>query len=355
MYIKFLDEEDEYTKYQYDKQSNIFNIISRQDGDTIECKPPIGLSKEYNPDNFQLYFFNNERTDCTENSIFQVYVGKVRIGWIFPVQALLSSNHNYWDNPYFLKYAYVAYCLLLQKIESRDQQKNEGEISIGDFYKSEKIILILDKDNCNNIEDFLLSDYAPYLYKYGYSVTGKGNIDAEIARPNIRISLHKISSELRQIEYISTMFEQIIPQEQEAFARFHTYYQIIEIFISMIFEHDFRKFIGALNFDTENLFEKRDELTAMSAEKGRICKLFNDYVQVDIKDRDALDEQCKDLLKNSGRGTFSEFYLNLYAVRCLLVHRLYSLDGRGLEILHQLNIIFLDIIIEMLVSFHIPD
>lgn len=61
----------------------------------------------------------NKREDCTENSIYQVLVKNQRIGWIFPVQALLSRDHDYAKNSFFLKYAYVAICLLLEQIEDK--------------------------------------------------------------------------------------------------------------------------------------------------------------------------------------------------------------------------------------------
>ena len=43
---------------------------------------------------------------------------------------------------------------------------------------------------------------------------------------------------------------------------------------------------------------------------------------------------------------------NLYAVRCLIVHNLYSLDEDGRELLKELNNSFLDVVLDILFTFH---
>lgn len=49
-----------------------------------------------------------------------------RIGWIFPISSIVSTSHDYADNPHYCRYALVAHMLLLrneiaeQDIVSRD-------------------------------------------------------------------------------------------------------------------------------------------------------------------------------------------------------------------------------------------
>ena len=99
--------------------------------------------------------------------------------------------------------------------------------------------MVLDKENTKKINNFQLEDYTVSLYQKGYSYSEKGNLYSTIEKANKRINLQPISSELRNIKYIHTLFEKEVPKNQEAFAKFHTYYQIIEILISVIFEYKF--------------------------------------------------------------------------------------------------------------------
>ena len=71
--------------------------------------PVIRVVSEYSPERFDMVRLNNNRRDYVENNIYQVFASPLnkRIGWIFPGQALFSSQHDYADNPFFLKYAYV--------------------------------------------------------------------------------------------------------------------------------------------------------------------------------------------------------------------------------------------------------
>jgi len=355
MYIKFAEEEDEFSRFNFIEEENRFQIISRSGRNIVEYSPTLILDSEYNPDKFEAVFLNNKREDCSENSIFQVMVeNNIRIGWIFQIQALLSKEHDYANDKYFLKYAYVASYILLNKIASRDKNKLQDEINICDYYDTELNVLVLDKENCSKIGNFSLDDYIVDLFKFGYSINGVGNLLSNIERPNKKRVLHKQSAELNKIAYIKILFNDILSQEQESFARFHTLYQIVELLIAIIFDNDFKGFVSALNCDTENLFDKRDELSSMTSEKGRIKKLFNQYVKIEVAKENTLNNVCKELLEKNNRELASSYYDNLYAVRCLLVHRLYSLDKTSDECLKAINIAFLDVIIEILLTFRTP-
>ena len=59
-------------------------------------------NEEYPPERYTvLVMFHNE---LPENYIFEVYEKKInkRIGWIFPLQALLSNRHSFADDVHFL-------------------------------------------------------------------------------------------------------------------------------------------------------------------------------------------------------------------------------------------------------------
>lgn len=226
-----------------------------------EYYPMLKLDSEYDPLQYRYLFLHNEREDYSENSVFQVYIGDQRIGWIFPIQALLSKQHDYATNPFFLRYAYVASWLLLNNIKSENEKEISPEIFLEDFYDDSLTILVLDNENISKLEGvFNIEFYTVSLYQYGYSWSGRGNLESQIEKPDKRIHLKPIAKELQQTKYIYTMFEKEIPKIQEAFAKFHTYYQVVEILISLVFVDKFKTFVDQLNKSVESLFDQREEL-----------------------------------------------------------------------------------------------
>lgn len=351
MYFKFIDEEIECVAFQYQDSENVFEIKDTKNNVICEYNPELELDSRYDSEKFECYLLKNDREDYSENSIFQVYVSEKRIGWIFPMQALMSREHDYAKNQYFLRYAYVASCWLLKNINCNNQ-KYSDTIELSDFYDDTSTILILDKENISEIENFELEDYTVSLYQKGYSYSEKGNLYSDIERADKRIKLQPISSELRNIKYIDTLFKKEIPKKQEAFAKFHTCYQIIEILISVVFEDKFKRFVSSLKSDTSALFDKREELGNMVLEKQRVKWLFSNYVRISGKNVANLDEYCKQLLRLNGKKTSNTMAENLYLVRCLLVHSMYILDDEAHKLLQELDNAFIDVLMDMLLTFN---
>lgn len=351
MLIKYNETGEIVTSWKYNKDNNVFEIFSNDKEKITEYDPVLALDEEYNPDNFKLVILYNKREDCTENSIYQVLVKNQRIGWIFPVQALLSQDHDYAKNSFFLKYAYVAICLLLEQIEDKNRGAFDGAFYLEDFYESSDNVLVLDNDNCSKIQDFNLDDYVVSLYKNGYSFTGQGNLYSEIDLPDKAIKLSAQSKELSGIPYIVELFKKQIPAEREAFAMFYTYYQVIEILISVVFEIKFKEILVVLNENADNLFDKRDELNDIASEKNRIKWLFSNYVNIRTDTKNALSHACVELLNSCGKRSSQKVAEDLYQVRCLLVHKLYILNDAGRVILQRLNHLFLDVLMDIILTF----
>ena len=351
MYLKFKDSEEESVVLEYRKEDNIFYLENVEKNTICEYCPKLALDPEYDPARFKYHILYNEREDYSENDIFQVYVEKQRIGWIFPIQALLSNQHDYVENRYFLRYAYVACWLLLNDIKSKDEKETSSEIFLEDFYDDSATILVLDLDNISNLKEFALEYYSVSLYQQGYAWAGKGNLDSQIEKPDKKIHLKPIAKELLKTKYIYNMFEREIPKEQEAFARFHTYYQIIEILIAIVFEDKFKKFVGQLSISTDSLFDQRDILGTMVLEKQRVKWLFAEYVRISQDEKSILDECCKIILEENGKKVGIEMAENLYSVRCLLVHNMYILNAHSHELLEDINKAFLDVLMDALSTF----
>lgn len=351
MFIKYNETGEVFISWNYDKRNAAFTIFTNDKEKIMEYVPVLKLDTEYDPENFRLVILHNKRKDCSENSIYQVYIKEQRIGWIFPIQALQSCDHSYADNKFFLKYAYVAICLLLDKIDDKDKKIWSGDFVLEDFYDSSDSILVMDNENCGKIQNFDLDHYVVSLYKNGYSFTGQGNLYSDIDLADKTIKLVAQSKELDDIPYIVELFKKQIPGEREEFAMFYTYYQIIEILISIVFQVKFKKILSDLSEDADSLFDKRDELNDIVSEKNRVKWLFSNYVSIRTDIKNELNIACIELLQCCEKKTSENLAENLYQVRCLLVHKLYILTDANKRILRKLNGSFLDVLMDIIISF----
>ena len=356
MRIKYIDSRSCYTAKLYNPENNVFELKS-DDGSTLLYQPELQLDTAYDPKKYTLHFLTNDSPSCSENSIFQVSVNKQRIGWVFPFQALLSNEHDYAQNPFFLKYAYVATDLLLQNVEETDKQVEPEQFYLEDYYNNEYNLLVLDSENTAKIDEFNLDDYLVGLFKYGYSFSEKGNklANLPVAEQQKTISIKPIAKELSDIPTINYLFKEQLPFANDEVMRFHLCYQIIELLIEIIFKDQFSALIKKIAADPEKLSDHKETLSKITNEKQRVKELFTQYApHTETGNKTDLDTACKKLLTASGRDISGSYYYNLYSVRCLIVHQLYSLSKDMLGMLEEINKAFLNIIMDVLFTFQKP-
>lgn len=355
MQIKYIDGHCIYSSFLYDAEENVFRISGEQ-SEFLEYSPILKLDNEYNPNNFFYILLTNESPSCTENSIYQVYVSEQRIGWIFPIQALVSKEHDYSNNAFFLKYAYVASYLLLESIKDDNRRETPDQLLLEDYYDAKRSILVIDKENVAKLDTFSIDNYIVGLYKYGYAYSGRGNIFAEFPGSEIRrrLNLKAVSTQLTMIPNINYLFKEQLPIAENEVIRFHLCYQIIELLISIVFEDQFQRVLKKIQTDSEELFNQRELLADIVGEKYRIKLLFNNYISCETSYCTDLDMACKRLLLLNKKDISQTYYENLYSVRCLLVHRLYSLTADSYQILQEINRPFLNVVMDILFSFKKP-
>ncbi len=361
MFLKYTNIKEIFCKYDYDEASNSFSVFNSDKSMEITYQSVISLDDAYNPQNFEMTLLENK--NASENSIFCVYADDIRVGWIFPVQALLSAEHEYANNIHFLRYAYIAICKLIACIDEKDVRDFTTDFDLLDFYRSEQQILLVDKENIAQIPDYSIEHYVVSLFLKGYSFTGKGNAFVNVDSINKNLKLTSLPDELRKIEYINTLFKNLIPLEMEAFSKFHVLYQIIELLIIIVFQKKFVHFVEKfkdtsleLKSNSGKLFDDKNELDSMMGEKNRVRWLMNNYTAISQDKKEILNDYCKEILEKNQRRYSENMPENLYDVRCLIVHSLYTLDDCCYnQILPGLNDAFLAVILEMLQSFSIPN
>lgn len=354
MYLKFNDDDKIYSHVNYDSEKTCFYMASSKN-ERLKCESHLGLDVKDDVEDYCVKIFNNDILN-RENDIFQVYDKHVniRLGWIFPIQALLSSEHNYAKDIHFLKYAYVATYLLLDNVNEENIRNSSEVLRLTDFYSEDAIIFVLCKSNCKQINDFCFEDYIIDFFRYGYSclpyyINGEKNVDERK-----RINLRRISKDVKEKMFIVEVFEKLLVQTKlSQLAKFHMLYQIVELLIGDIFSYEFTNFSEKISEDTNNLFDLKDELQRLTGEKYRVKRLFNTYSRIDEATKKELMDVCNKLLKVSSKKEKDEVGDSLYSVRCLVFHNYGSIPANERELIEDINKIFEKIVIELLITFSI--
>lgn len=343
--IKFKINETTLVKYC----NKVFEIEDKSMGNTFLYEPKLEIDDLFNPDDFEVCLLYNNKV--SENSIYKLYADDVRIGWLFPVQSLESQEHDYIQDKFYLRYAYIAIYKLLQIISFKDEEYSD--FSIMDYFSDTIQLLIYDKNNTKVIEDFDISKYTVSLFYKGYSYTGEGNIFTETDYIDKNIKVRQLPAPIRNITYINTLFKELIPLPETGYSKFHLLYQIIEILIGVVFNYKMQELIYEIADSFNDLFDKREKLNDITTEKKRVVWLFNEFSKIESSKLHLLNSLCVNLLEKNGKKiNVNKAANNLYDVRCLIVHNLYSLDEASRRLLDDLNNSFLDVIFDILFTFN---
>lgn len=340
------------TDVSYNADKNFFSI--KNDKSEFEYHVILNIKPKLNTSRYDCYLLHNNRDETSENSIYKVYFDDIRGGWIFPIQALISKEHNYSEDDFFLQYAYLGMYFLFSSFKKDDI---DSERLIEEKYDSNDHILLIDRDNVKPINNFSINNYVVSLFKHGYGFNKEGNtITESIDIPNKNMKLKSIPHCLSDNVGISFIFKELITKKDSEYSLFYVLYQLVEILISKVLILVFKKQVDSIDWDETDLFEKNDTINKAISEKTRIKALFNEYSKPNNRDIDNLSNVCKRFLISSKYDTEESLKNktcvdNFYRVRCCLVHSLYKYDTSTKDLLAEVNKCFLDIIMDILLTF----
>lgn len=354
-----------------------FELSDAQNNIKIFIDYVLNPDFEYHPEDYSLFIFKSWVLD-KENDIFQVFdkefykePNRVRLGWIFPIQALLSNEHQYADNKHFLKYAYVAFIKLLKNQEEYTTfnplfSKITNNYKLTDFYGEDIIILVLCNSSLQKIDNFHLDNYITSLYSYGYyfcePIENLKEIDTRSHSENPtgrNLILQKNSSCLQKEDYVYRLFKDLLKNEEHHLVRFYLLYQVIELIIQIVFERKILEEIKNFNNNPDkNIRKLKEKIDNISTEKKRVSILINDDVKINNPN---LLISCNELIKlfndddsNEKDDISKKQDLGgaLYDVRCLIVHQFRKLPDKTLEEkLREINKEFENIVIKIILDY----
>ena len=354
-----------------------FELSDVQNNIKIFIDYVLTLDSEYKPEDYSLFILKSWVLD-KENDIFQVFdkefykePNRVRLGWIFPIQALLSNEHQYADNKHFLKYAYVAFLKLLKNQEEYTTfnplfSKITNNYKLTDFYGEDIIILVLCNSPLQKIDNFQVDNYITSLYSYGYyfcqPIENLKEIDTRSDSENPtgkNLILQKNSSCLQKEDYVYRLFKDLLKNEEHHLVRFYLLYQVIELIIQIVFERKILEEIKNFNNNPDkNIRKLKEKIDNISTEKKRVSILINDDVKINNPN---LLISCNELIKlfndddsNEKDDISKKEDLGgaLYDVRCLIVHQFRKLPDKILEEkLREINKEFENIVIKIILDY----
>lgn len=335
----------------------------------VEIRLPyvLKIDKEFNPNDYMLYilFHNN----LPENAILQLFEKDIseRIGWIFPINALTSTNHDYKNNIHFLKMAYVSYINLasgnISNLNSSSFIKSptsQEAVGLIDFFYPQSVVIILHKPVLLKIEDFNFYEYLPSLYKWGYSMMF--NPSKELHENKIsqfydegkkiinKITINKMSCSLKDEGFIKKLFSEWLDSEQHPIMQFYLLYQLIELLINKVSKNEFKKIAINISQEKEDLEELPYKLQTLSRESAKIVILFKQYTQIQSNE---LKELCIKFLNNPELRN-KDLPELLYKVRCFLVHNYRDINKEQLKDITDINFYFEDVVISILNEYKEP-
>ncbi|RAI94308.1 hypothetical protein DET54_108108 [Paenibacillus pabuli] len=307
----------------------------------------------YRLEDYTIHIFYNH--NYIENNIFQVCESEIdkRIGWIFPMQALVSIEHDYSDNIHFLRYAFVAFQKLLNDQSDCGIKKvpitNERTISLFDFYPQDSFVLITCNEITEKIPDFNIENYYASLYSQGLHAT-KGDYVRQITNDGEKkLHVRSISDHVKSEGFLTQLFKELLNNEKHPLVRFYLLYQAIELLIEKIFNREIIDLIDEVSKQTNNLFKLKEKLGGLANEKERVGKLFNQYTS-SLGSKEIVMNYCNELLNLVGRESKKNAPDALYNVRNLLVHDYRSIPSVDHPLIEQINEAFETLVVEFLLE-----
>lgn len=290
---------------------------------------------QYDDQEFICHIFQSNK-HYKESDIFQIYEKNVnnRIGWVFPIQALLSNEHSFANNEHFLKYAYIAFKNLITKEVNGNFGKiqvagKELEMNLDDIYNSSLIILCLCVEQTNKVQNFNIDNYLPSLYlNQYYFFNDKTNVKSTHTTLGpfvddidmVPISKKKISSvkvNLLDENFIKFLFKNYLNVDQHPLVEFHLLYQVVELLIEKLLAEELKAI--SLTAHEKDPFELKDEIMGALTEINRIKKLFNEGV-IFYSEKKLYCEIFNEFLVSFDKEEL-DLPSAIYKIRNIVVHR----------------------------------
>lgn len=362
----------------YDSDANSFNCFETPDDDPIfNFELPFDIDSlptaEFTE---KVYLFKNNQLN--NSSLLKLKLkekpeSNKLVGYIFTLSSLVE-NPSIFENIHLKRIAFNVIKNLLEEKEISIKAKSplyrsDASYSIYDFYDEDSIIIVV-CDQFVAFKDYSFGDYLPSFFKYGFRISPYQNFDVldtdcTLIKKNfsdliaaITVSIPKNS--LHKNYFIDSLLRNKLYLKDNEVARFHLYYQVIELLLEKVFKNEVKNEVID-KFSNLSGFDIKDILRNTMTETYSLDKLVgNKYSKIDIEIIEELNFHIDNFLKYIGiTYEATEVSRKIYKIRNVLFHG-YSkvLANTNLDKINidnyfkKINDSFEYLIIDLIVSYH---
>jgi hypothetical protein len=222
-----------------------------------------------------------------------------KVGFIFPLGALFN-NPAIFDNVHYQKVAYIVLKKLLTESDLSIPAKETGyrsdaAYSVFDFYNEDLIIAVI-ADQLVNFAGYSFENYLSAFYKLGFRFVPQmdfslppsdcDTIKANFTNLQSSISLRAASNNLHTNFFIKGLLNNELFSKENEIARFHLYYQVVELLMEKVFKNEIKleiiqQFSRLPAFDIKDILREsmRDTFSLGKLVGGQYSVISNDIVE----------------------------------------------------------------------------
>lgn len=276
----------------FDANTNTFLCYDKIDEDPIFSYALPFTIAELPSDQFteKIYLFKNDL--LASRKLLKVKIKEKPgdnklVGYIFSLSALVE-NSDIFDNIHLQK---IAFNVLKKLLEEKDlslsaktpQYRTDSTYNLSDFY-DEDLVVIAICDQFVEFPSYSFTNYLPELYKYGFRISPNYNFhpppsSSQVIINNFNslqaaITLSIPKNNLHLNYFIQSLIKNDLFLSENEVARFHLYYQVIEMMLEKVYKNEIKidilsKFTSLSSFDIkENLRETMKETYSLDKLTG---------------------------------------------------------------------------------------
>lgn len=355
----------EFSNFIFDETTKAFTSEAEHStGMSLFVETPLSLDRSFENKRFQVFFLS--KMGLRESEIFQFFdQSRVRrIGWCIPVNALDSVDHDYAENPHFLRYAYVGIKCALSLIENSffsipPNVTADLTTSLSAILPESTALLIISEETLD--QEFDIGMWLPELANLGYfRLTAIDPNNIRVERPIVstaEVKAFPISRSVDNSDYLTSIYTRVLPFERNPVFQFFYLYQVIELVMELIFRVEQTDFVDRLiakKDDISSTKEILEQANSNVSEKRRLGRLVREYCCCE-GECDDLVRACNSLLECIGKPTGTNLETTLYPVRNFLFHQHRDFPAAAEELLSELVCSLLALIPTILARFRDPN
>lgn len=248
-----------------------------------------------------------------EKEIAEIFISadpaEVRVGWLIPVLSIISSEHDKSENKYFRKHVYEAMKTLKDKVLPE---------SIYVLVYSKRILESV-KIHCDGELALAFLLYGIYPYYERCSLAGV-NFKLPITS---KIVVRQCFNGDLAAGFFKALLGDVLPSEQNDYARFMFFYQIYELAMEFVFY----KKVNELKIKRSHLGIIRKRIDEYSSERKLIGLLYAEMQREEIDaNLSAVAKLIFEDVKDASYYTDTMKSGMLYDIRNTLVHSYYRFN-----------------------------